>query len=594
MKIREEVPILDTWRLEDFFETNEEFQAEIKSLENDMQALEAFHGTLSTSADRLADCLDLYQALSVRQERIFVYANMRLNQDEANTTYMGLADMAISLVTKLSALASFVNPEILSIEDETFETFMQNERLHEYTHALDKIRKIKNHMLDESGEYLMALASEALGAADDIFTVLTNADMSFGTIIDDKGEEVSLTTGRFYNFLQSPDGDFRKRAFEQYYNEYGKWINTLATTYKSNIQADMFVMRARNYPSVLESNLLPKDIPVSVYDTLVHTVRSYLPALHRYVALRKEILGVDTLYDYDLYAPLVKDVDATIPYDKAVETITASLQPLGKDYLAALHTCFTDRWVDKFENKGKSSGAYSWGAYAVHPYILMNYDNQISDMFTLAHEAGHALHRHFSIEAQPMIYYNCDIFTAEVASTFNETMLVNYLLDTEEDIEMKKYLLNYMLGMFSSTVFRQVQFAEFEQRVYAHAEQGHPIEAQFLNNLYDELNKDYYGPAVEFSKDSVIEWARIPHFYNSFYVYQYATGFASAISLSMNVLNGGKEEVDRYINFLKAGSHKYPIDLLQDAGIDMKNPMPIKKALDVFVDTLEQFENLIK
>ena len=415
----------------------------------------------------------------------------------------------------------------------------------------------------------------------------------FPTIIDEEGEEVRITHGRYIDFLMSKERRVRKDAFTALYSKYGEFINTFAATLNTNVKAHIFYARARNYNSALEAALSSDNIPVSVYTNLIDTVKENLDAMHKYVSLRKEVLELDELHMYDLYVPLVKELDIKIPYSEARETILQGLKPLGEEYLRILEEGFNSGWVDVYENKGKRSGAYSSGCYGVHPYVLMNYTDSLDNMFTLAHEMGHALHTHYSNENQPYVYADYKIFLAEVASTLNEILLLHYLLENTEDVLKKKYLINHYLEQFRGTVFRQTMFAEFEKIIHEAAEAGQPLTAEFLNETYHRLNEEYYGPDIVVDQDIDLEWARIPHFYYNFYVYKYATGFSAATALANMILEEGEPAVKKYLEFLKSGDSDYPLNILKRAGVDMSSPEPISSAIATFRDFLKRYEELL-
>ena len=437
------------------------------------------------------------------------------------------------------------------------------------------------------------MAGEVAAAPEHIFRMVNNADMHFPYITDENGQEVELTHGRYIQFMESRDRRVRKQAFEELYRTYGKQKNTIASTLNYSIKKDIFYSRIRNYPSTLERALHADKVPVSVYDNLIKAVEDNMGALHRYVSLRKRALGLDELHMYDLYVPIVQNVEMKVPYDRAKEMIAEGLKPLGERYLNILHEGYESGWIDVLENEGKTSGAYSWGCYDTHPYVLLNYQENINNVFTLAHEMGHAIHTYLSNRNQPYILAGYKIFVAEVASTLNEILLTHHLLNNLEDDQQKAYVLNYYLEQFRGTVYRQTMFAEFERIVHGMAESGEPLTVESLSDVYYKLNLKYYGPDMVVDDEIALEWARIPHFYSSFYVYKYATGFAAAAALAQRILDEGQTAVDRYLNFLSRGGSDYPIELLKDAGVDMTSPEPVNQALKTFSNLLDRMEKLL-
>ena len=496
---------------------------------------------------------------------------------------------------KQLVVLAFIVPEILSIDEEKLKGFLnEKEELKLYEHSLEEINLQRPHVLPAEQEALLAEASEALGASENTFGMLNNADLEFPSIKDENGEEVEVTHGRFTTFLESADPRVRRDAFKAVYETYGKFRNTFSSTLSGNVKKDNFYARVRNYSSARAAALSDNNIPESVYDNLVSTINEHLPLLHRYVKLRKRVLGLDELHMYDLYTPLVKDVKMEISYEEAKDMILKGLAPLGEEYVGILKEGFENRWVDVHENKGKRSGAYSSGAYGTNPYVLMNWQNNINNLFTLAHEFGHSVHSYYTRKTQPYPYGNYSIFVAEVASTTNESLLNDYLLNTIEDEQKRIYLLNHYLEGFRGTVFRQTMFAEFEHLIHQKAQNNEALTAESLTNDYYELNKKYYGTEdIIVDEEIGLEWSRIPHFYYNYYVYQYATGFSAAAALSKGILTEGDPAVERYIGFLKAGSSDYPIEVLKKAGVDMTSKKPVEDALKVFEEKLTELEQLL-
>lgn len=590
---RSEVPAEYKWRLEDIYSTDADWEKDVEKAKQLADQIAGLKGKIGSSGKELLDALTLQDELLKTMDQVYVYARMRRDEDNANSTYQGLTDRASSLSTQVYGAISYIQPEILEIPTEELEKWLKEvPGLDHYRILLEEITRFKPHTLTSEEEALLANISELASAPSKIYGMLNNADMKFPMITDENGEEVELTKGRYTQFMESKDRRVRKEAFEGLYATYGKFRNTIAASLTSAIKGDVFYARTRKYPSALYAALFADNVDVSVYDNLIATIHEHLPLMHRYIALRKKLLGVDELHMYDLYVPIVPEVDMKIPYDQAVETIKKALHPLGEEYGRVLEEGFTNGWIDVHENEGKTSGAYSWGAYTTHPFVLMNYQDNVNNMFTLAHEMGHALHSYHSNHAQPYTYADYKIFVAEVASTLNEALLMHYLLETTTDKQQRMFLINYYLEQFRGTVFRQTMFAEFEKIVHEKEEKGEPLTADSLSEIYRELNVAYHGPDMVVDSQIDLEWARIPHFYRNFYVYKYATGFSAATSLSKQILEEGQPAVDRYLEFLKGGSSDYPLNLLKKAGVDMTSPEPIREGLAVFKELLDELEQL--
>lgn len=591
---RSDVPAEYKWRLEDIYPSDADWEKDVQKSKQLADQIAALKGTLGQSGKHLLQALTLQDELLKTLDQVYVYARMRRDEDNANSKYQGLTDRATGLSTQVYGAISYIQPEILAISNEELEKWIKEEEgLAHYRILLEEIMRFKPHTLSSEEEALLANMSELASSPSKIYGMLNNADIKFPMITDENGEEVELTKGRYTQFMESKDRRVRKEAFEALYETYGKFRNTIAASLTSAIKGDVFYARTRKYPSALYAALFADNVDLSVYDNLIATVREHLPLMHRYIALRKKLLGVDELHMYDLYVPIVPEVEMNIPYDQAVSTIKEALHPLGEEYGRILEEGFSNGWIDVHENEGKTSGAYSWGAYTTHPFVLMNYQDNVNNMFTLAHEMGHALHSYHSNHAQPYTYADYKIFVAEVASTLNEALLMNHLLETTTDKKQRMYLINYYLEQFRGTVFRQTMFAEFEKIVHAKEEQEEPLTADSLSEIYRELNVAYHGPDMVVDKEVDLEWARIPHFYRNFYVYKYATGFSAATSLSKQILEEGKPAVDRYLQFLKGGSSDYPLNLLKTAGVDMTSAAPIAEALSVFKGLLEEMEQLV-
>lgn len=591
---RHEVANEFKWRLEDIYVSDEHWEQDYELVQKMAAEAMGFMGKLGQSAGTLLEALQAQERLMQLGEKVHTYAYMRRDEDNTNPTYQALRSRAESLDTRVQVAVSFFIPEILAIPQETLERFLEEEpALSLYRFALDELLRQKPHILSASEEQLVAQAGELAQAPANIFRMINNADLAFPPIKDEQGREVEVTHGRYIRYMESKDRRVRRDAFTSLYGSYRKLENTLAATLGSSINRDMFYARVRKYPSALEASLFADNIPVDVYTNLIATVRQNLSAMHRYVALRKKVLGLDELHMYDLYAPLVKDLEWVIPYPEAVQLVREGLTPLGESYGAVMAEGFATGWVDVYENKGKTSGAYSWGPYGVHPYILMNYQENLNNAFTLAHEMGHAMHSYFSYREQPYVYAHYKIFTAEVASTVNELLLMEHLLKVVGERDKQLYLINYYLEQFRGTVFRQTMFAEFEKIVHDKVESGQALTPGLLGEIYNQLNVDYYGPQIVVDDEIRLEWARIPHFYNAFYVYKYATGYSAASALSRSILEEGGSAVARYLGFLKSGDSDYPLNLLRGAGVDMARPEPVQAGLDLFASLVERMEALL-
>lgn len=591
---RDEIPTQDTWDLEDIFQSDEVWEKEFKQVKEMIPQIDQYQGKLGDSANILYEALQLQDEITMRLGKLYTYAHMRYDQDTTNSFYQGLNDRAASLATETGSHLSYIVPEILSLEESVIRSFVeQKEELKLYEHFLDEINRSRPHVLSQKEEALLAGVSEVTNSSSNTFGMLNNADMKFPSVKDENGEEVEITHGRYIRFLESDDQEVRKNAFKAMYGTYDKFKNTFASTLSGTVKKDNFNARVRHYDSARQAALDSNNIPEQVYDNLVKTVNDNLHLLHRYVRLRKKALGLDELHMYDLYTPIVKDVKMEIPFDEAKELVVKSLEPMGEKYVNIVKEGYEKRWIDVQENVGKRSGAYSSGAYGTMPYILMNWQDNVNNLFTLTHEIGHSVHSYYTRESQPYPYANYSIFVAEVASTCNEALLNDYLLKTTEDKKKKLYLLNHHLEGFRGTVFRQTMFAEFEQMIHERAAAGEALTPDLFTEMYYDLNKKYFGEDIIIDEEIGLEWARIPHFYYNYYVYQYATGFSAAASLSKQLLSEGAPAVERYLDFLKAGSSDYPIEVLKKAGVDMTSSKPIEEALSVFEDVLDEMEELL-
>ena len=591
--LRNEIDNKYKWNLEDIYSSIDEFEKAFNETLNSLDILESFKGTLKNSSENLLNCLKECDKIGLLLDKIYVYANMKFHEDSTVSESQSLSNKAETLLTEYLFVTAFITPEIIEIPEETLKEFLEeNQALRVYTHYLENIQREKKHILSEKEEKILSKFSQISRSPQNIFTMLNEADMTFGDVENENGEKVQLTKGRYVSFLESKNRNVRENAFNTLYEAYLAHKNTIASTYYGNVQADVTTSEIRGYNSSLEMALSDDNIPVSVYDNLIETVRNHLPLLHRYVSLRKKILGVENLHMYDLYVPLTPNFDMKVSYEEAKEIVKEGLKPLGEDYIENLEKGFNSGWIDVYENKGKRGGAYSWGTYAVHPYVLLNHQDNINSTFTLAHEMGHALHSYYTWEKQPYIYSGHKIFVAEVASTCNEVLLIKHLLNKTDDIEFKKYLVNYFLEQFRGTFFRQTMFAEFEKIAHKMVKNGEPLTAENLSSIYHKLNEDYFGNDIIIDEKIDIEWARIPHFYNSFYVYQYATGYSSAIALANKILTEGESAVEKYKDFLRKGNSEYSIDLLKGAGVDMTTKEPLESAMTVFEELLDEMEKL--
>lgn len=591
---RKEVPEHLTWDLTTIFSTDNEWEKEFEQLQTEIPKIKEFQHTLGESSDKLLAVLKYQDEISERLGKLYVYAHMRYDEDTTNSFYQGMNQKAESILTFASSEMSYIVPEILQIEEETLKSFIrENEELQLYGKTLDEIMRQRAHILSEKEEMLLSEASDAMQTASNTFGMLNNADLTFPVITDEDGNEVELTHGRYIRFMESKDRNVRKAAFDAMYDTFGSFKNTFASTLNGAVKKDNFYAKVRNYHSARHAALDSNNIPETVYDQLVSAINDSLPLLHRYTKLRKQILQVEDLHMYDLYAPLVQEVDMKIKYEEAQQYVLESLTPLGEDYVNIVKSGFQNRWIDVIENKGKRSGAYSSGTYGTNPFILLNWQDNVNNVYTLTHELGHSVHSYFTRKHQPYRYGNYSIFVAEVASTCNEALLSEYFLNHLDDEKEKLYILNHFLEGFRATVFRQTMFAEFEHDIHIREQNGEPLTAESLTESYYDLNKKYFGSDIVIDEEIGLEWARIPHFYYNYYVYQYATGYAAATSLANQILTEGDAAVERYKDFLKAGSSDYPIEVLKKAGVDMTEKKPIVDALQVFEQKLTEFENLI-
>lgn len=590
MRTRDEIDQKDQWKLSDIFESDEAWEAAFAEAAALAETIPQYAGTLGRGSDELLAALTAESALSLRLEKLYGYAHMHRDEDNGNVHYQGMTDRAMQLYVQAGANGSFVVPEILAIPRETLLLWAAEERFAPFRFQLTDIDRARPHTLNAAEERLLAMAEEPLSGPDNIFTMLSDVDLSFGTVRDSEGKDVELTHGSYGLLLESRDRRVRRDAYNGMYAAYRKFGNTVAATYTASVKADVFRARAHSFGGSLEQALFPGNVPVAVYDQLIEAVHEKLPALQKYLKLRKERLGLSQLAMYDLYVPIVPDCEIPMSYEAGKALVLEALRPLGENYQKLLKDSYRDGWIDAYETAGKTSGAFSSSVYGVHPYVLLNYQGRMDDAFTLAHELGHAMHSYHSDAAQPYETSQYTIMAAEVASTVNETLLTKHLLKTETDPRRRAYYLNHFLEQFRTTCYRQTMFAEFERTAHAMAEAGEPLTVESLSAAYRALNELYYAGA-DVDDNIAAEWMRIPHFYNAFYVYQYATGLCTAVKLAEDILQNGPE---RYLQFLSGGGSDHPIALLQKAGVDLTKKESILASLHVFDRCVDELEDLLK
>ena len=591
---RADIPDADKWDLRHLFTDVSKWQEDFAWVQQTYPLLTEWKGKLGKSAKNLAECLEFEKTIDQKIERLYHFASLQLAEDNANTEYLARVGQIQNLLTKIGETSAFLIPEIQAIPDEKFEKFMVDLGLKEWRIQLHKIRRLKPHVLSEPEERILALGAVALSGYDDAFSQLTDVDMKFGVLTDETGREKPLTQSSYSSFLIKRDHELRKRAFHQFYTEFQDHQYTLATSLAYSAKADVFRARARHYPSALEAALFPDDVPVAVYEGLIKSVRANLKPLFRYFDLRRRLLGLGELHHYDTYVPLVGEIETKIPFDQAVDQVVAALQPLGKEYVDVLAHGLRARWCDRYETKGKRSGAFSSGSYGAPPYILMNYkDDVFADVYTLAHEAGHSMHTWFAQKAQLFQDYDYPIFLAEVASTFNEELLTHFLLEQTSDPKMRAYIVNRQVDDIRGTVFRQTMFAEFEKIIHVVEESGDALTLDVFKSEYHKLLGAYFAENFTLDPQLDLECLRIPHFYNAFYVYKYATGISAAVALSQRVLSNQAGAVEAYLNFLRSGGSKFPLEALKIAGVDMRTSAPIESTLRLFERRVNELEQLL-
>lgn len=591
---RSEVKEEYTWNLSDMYASKEAWERELDEVKALAGELAAMEGAVTASAENLYKVLELNAQIGQKLDLAYNYAERLFDEDQKNTEHQAMSQKVYGTAVDCESRTAFVVPEILAAEQETLEGFYKEKpELELYRRQIEEIQRRKAHTLSAEMEKLVAMTGEMSQTAEQVYSILGNADLLFPEIEDENGEKVRLSHGNFVPFEESADRRVRKDAFTQFYSVYKQFANTIAGLYNGQVKQQIFYAKARKYDSTLEAAVDANNVPAKVYHNLVDTVNANMDKMHRYVKLRKKCLGVDELHMYDVYTPMIADAAKKISFEEAKETVLKALAPLGEDYVSKVKEGFENRWIDVYENEGKRSGAYSSGVYGTHPYVLLNHNDTLDNMFTLAHEMGHAMHSYYSNENQPYIYSQYKIFVAEVASTCNEILLMEYLLAHTTDQKERAYLLNHYLDSFKGTVYRQTMFAEFEMRSNKMAEEGESLNADNLCKLYYELNQKYFGEDMVSDPEIAYEWARIPHFYYNFYVYQYATSFSAAVAIAHGILEEGAPAVERYKKFLSGGCSKAPVELLKEVGINMEEPKPIQDALDVFGKILDEIETLV-
>ncbi len=591
---RDQIPDSDKWDLSHLFTNADKWSEDFAWVQTAFPRLTTWKGRVGESAVTLAELLEFEKTIDLKIERVYHYASLQLAENSANPEYLARMGQLQNLLTVIGEATAFLVPEIQAIADETFAQYLEDPALAEWRNRLQKIRRMKPHILSEKEERLLALGSSALDGYDDTFSQLTDVDMKFGLLLDEKGEERPLTQSSYSSFLVKRDHALRKRAFHKFYAEFQDHQFTLAATLSYSVKADVFRARARNYPSAREASLFKDDIPVAVYDNLCASVRGNLEPLYRYYDLRRRVLGLAELHPYDTYVPLVAEIETDVSFDEAIEKVLASLAPLGAEYVESLGVGLRGRWCDRYESKGKRSGAFSSGSFGAPPYILMNYKHDVfSDVYTLAHEAGHSMHTWFAQRHQRYQDADYPIFLAEVASTFNEELLTHHLLEQSGDSKMRAYIINRQIDDIRGTLFRQTMFAEFENVIHAIEERGEALTLDVFKAEYRKLLEAYFGPGVALDPELDLECLRIPHFYSAFYVYKYATGVSAAIALAERVLSGVPGAVEAYLGFLKSGGSKFPLETLETAGVDMRSPAPVESTLRLFDRRLTELEALL-
>ena len=591
---RSEVPEKLTWDLERIYQSIEDWKKDQQKLENKLNEFKHAKDQLEMNADKFLEVIEQYLEIMRIYEKLAVFASMKNDQDTTNSQYQELQGMADNLGTQVSEAVAWFQPALVHLDDQVVQDyFHQNSKLEPYRHFITELRSQREHLLSDAQEELLAAAGNIFGAPEKTFEMLSDADLKFPVVEGENGQQVELSEGTYSKLLESADQKVRQGAFKALYQTYGAFKNTFATTLTSQVQVQNYQAKVRHYASAKDAALSENHIPDKVYDVLIDEVHRNLPLLHRYVKLRGEVLNLDKVHMYDLYTPIVKESNLSFTYPEAQAKALEALQVYGDDYLQHVQEAFDNRWIDVVENKGKRTGAYSSGGYDTDPYILLNWQDGLEDLYTLVHEMGHSMHSYYTTHTQPYVYGDYPIFVAEIASTTNENLLTDYLLKTEKDPQVRAFVLNHYLDGFKGTIFRQTQFAEFEQWIHEQDASGKSLTADSISKFYGDLNKQYYGPAIYNDDEIAMEWMRIPHFYYDFYVYQYATGFAAATTLSQRIEDDDSAHTEAYLNFLKSGSSAYPIETMQKAGVDMTQRAYLEKAFKVFEERLNELEKLI-
>lgn len=594
LPLRKDVPEKLTWDLTTVYKTDADFEKDFSAVQDQLPVIAQLAGSLENGADALLKATGLYLDLNRKLEKVYVYAQLKNDQDTSETKYQAMFSRVELMVAKFGAAVSWFDPELLTLSESTMKQYYDQEpKLSDYKRLFDQTFEKRGHILSNDVEKVLAGASDIFSAGEKTFGILDNTDLPFPVVTDDNGNQVQLSQGVYGILLESTSQAVRKQAFKKLYEVYGQFQHTLAATLTTNVKNHNFKAQVRKYNSALEAALAANEVPTNVYQNLIDVVNNHLDLLHRYVALRKRILDLDDLHMYDLYTSLVDKKSPKYTFDRSKEIALDALQVMGPDYVSHVKEEFDHRWIDVVENQFKRSGGYSSGTYDTNPFILLNWKDNLDNLYTLIHETGHSMHSYYSAHNQPYQYGDYSIFVAEIASTTNENILTDYLLDQfKDDPEMKKIVLNYYLDGFKGTVFRQTQFAEFEQYIHEQDAKGQPLTADFMDNYYRDLNHKYYGDAVISDDEIGLEWSRIPHFYYNFYVYQYATGFAASSTLADGIVHGTKDNVEKYLNFLKSGSSDIPTNVMKKAGVDMTKPDYLEHAFEIFEQRLNEFEKL--
>ncbi|MDD4601547.1 Oligoendopeptidase F, plasmid [bioreactor metagenome] len=591
---RSELPSESKWRLEDIYISETAWQKDFDNLKQTLPKMTSYKGKLADSSQSLLACLKLRDEIGIMSGKLYAFARMHRDENTADAKYQALTGKTEALLAEAGAATSFIEPEILAMPDELLIKYRDNESgLKEYSFYFEDLLRQKKHVLSPAEEELLSRTSEMSQTPENVFNMLAHADITFPDTLGENGKPVQLSEGRYSNLIRSENREVRKAAFTNLFSTYDKYRNTFAATLSGNVKKNVFYSRVRKYNSTLESALEGDNVPTEVYDNLINTVHDNLEPLHRYVSLKKKVLKLDEIHMYDLYTPLAQDVKFDIPYSKGLELVRAGVAPLGSEYGEILDKGLTSGWTDVYENKGKQTGAYSWGVYGAHPFVLLNYHDRYDDVSTVAHEMGHAIHSYYSQKNQPYITSGYTTFCAEVASTTNEVLLLDHMLKTTQDKQKRLFLINQYLELVRATVYRQTMFAEFEKLLYQKAEDGETITADLLDTMWRDLNTKYYGPAMVVDDEIAVEWARIPHFYWHFYVYQYVTGYSAATTLAEKMLTEGEPAQKRYIEFLKSGGSDYSLNILKEAGVDMSSPKPVEITLNKFSAMLDELEKMI-